>query len=197
MTLNIHIPAKWQPKIKTNISNFKLTHWQSKYISFLKNHLLLCKVLFCCAFHSWSTRSTFWVTRYKWDFHTLKKHEFLWRENKQELNSLVIWYNLCKYVCNLKLHRSIAEKRLSLSPPFRMLKLSYCIGFWEISFNFCSKNRLSSGNNQNMAWSDRKRIENTSWQQNLQHTGNCINLLYIIKDDRGSYRCQSFSAQTY
>ena len=40
--LNIPISAKWQPKIKTNISKFKLAHWQSKHISFLKNPLLLC-----------------------------------------------------------------------------------------------------------------------------------------------------------
>ena len=42
VTLNIHISAKRQPKIKTNISNFQLAHWQSKHISFLKNPLLMC-----------------------------------------------------------------------------------------------------------------------------------------------------------
>ena len=42
LTLNIHISAKCQPKVKTNISKFKLAHWQFKHISFLKNPLLLC-----------------------------------------------------------------------------------------------------------------------------------------------------------
>ena len=41
LTLNIHISAKWQPKIKINISKFKLAHWQFKPIWILKIPLLL------------------------------------------------------------------------------------------------------------------------------------------------------------
>ena len=59
VTLNIHISAKWQPKIKTNISEFKSVHWQSEHIPFLKNPLLLCISRLI------KQEYIFWVTRYK------------------------------------------------------------------------------------------------------------------------------------
>ena len=41
VTLNIRISAKWQPKIKTNISKFKLAHGQFKIILISKIFIFL------------------------------------------------------------------------------------------------------------------------------------------------------------
>ena len=42
VTLNIYISDKRRPKIKTNISKFKLAHWQSTNSLFFNIPLLLC-----------------------------------------------------------------------------------------------------------------------------------------------------------
>ena len=74
VTLNIHISTKWQPKIKTNISNFKLDHWQFKHFIFEKSsfvvHFTLDRTGVCFLGHLVYVK----IMRNWWNYNGMKKN---------------------------------------------------------------------------------------------------------------------------